>query len=58
MVGNARFVNGKLLVRKLGVTEINIVLSIYVRVVFPKFGFKYRVKTFKSGLLRVPSQGC
>ena len=47
MVGNARFVNEKLLARKLGVTEINIVLSIFARFVFPKFGFDYRVKTFK-----------
>jgi len=42
MVGNARFVNVKLLTRKLGVIEINIVLNIFVRFVFPKYGFKYR----------------
>jgi len=47
MVGNARFVNVKLLTRKLGVTEINIVLNIFVRFVSPKYGLKYRVKTFK-----------
>lgn len=44
MVGNARFVNVKLLMRKLGVTEINIALNIFARFVFPKYGLKYRVK--------------
>ena len=43
MVGNARFANVKLLTRKLGATEINIVLNIFVRFVFPKYGSKYRV---------------
>ena len=43
MVGNVRSVNEKLLTRTLGVTEINIVLNIYARFVFPKFGFEYRV---------------
>jgi len=42
MVGNARFVNVKLLMTKPGVTEINIVLNTFVRFVFPKYGSKYR----------------
>jgi hypothetical protein len=45
MVGNARFVNAKLLTRKLGVTEINIVLNIFARFVSPKYGLKHKVKT-------------
>jgi len=42
MVGNARFANAKLLTKKLGVTEINIVLNIFARFVSPKYGLKYR----------------
>jgi hypothetical protein len=45
MVGNARFVNVKLLTRKPGVTEINIALNIFARFVFPKYGSKHKVKT-------------
>jgi len=41
MVGNARFVNVKLLTRKLGVTETNIVPNTFVRFVSPKYGSKY-----------------
>lgn len=44
MVGDARFVNGTLLTRKLGVAGINIVLNIFAGFVFPKYGFKHRVK--------------
>ena len=40
MVENARFVNAKLLMRKLGVTETSIVLNIFVKSVFPRYGFK------------------
>jgi len=43
MVENARFVNVKLLRRKLGVTETSIVLNIFVRFVFPRYGFKQDV---------------
>jgi hypothetical protein len=39
MVENARFVKVKLLRRKLGATETNIVPNIFVRFVFPKYGF-------------------
>jgi len=41
-VDDARFVNVKLLMTKLGVTETNIVLNIFARSVFPKYGFKHR----------------
>jgi len=41
MVENARFVKVKLLTRKLGVTETNIVLNIFVRFVSPKYGFEH-----------------
>jgi hypothetical protein len=44
MVGNARFVNVKLLTKKLGATETNIVPNMFARFVFPKCGSKYRVK--------------
>ena len=40
MVGNVRSANEKLLTRTLGVTETSIVLNIYARFVFPKFGPK------------------
>jgi len=40
MVENARFVNAKLLMRKLGVTETSIVQNIFVRFVFPRSGFR------------------
>ncbi len=43
MVSNARFVSVMLLARKLGETEINIVLNTFVRFVFPKYGLTYRV---------------
>ena len=43
MVDNARSVNAKLLTRKLGATETNIVPNMFARFVFPKCGFKYRV---------------
>ncbi|GAG84807.1 unnamed protein product [marine sediment metagenome] len=38
MVENVRFVKMKLLRRKLGVTETNIVPNIFVRFVFPNCG--------------------
>ena len=44
MVGNARFVNVKLLARKLGGTEISIVLNTSVRFVFPKYGLAYEIE--------------
>jgi hypothetical protein len=47
MVGNARFVNAKLLTRKHGVTEINIALNIFARFVSPKYGLKHEVKAFE-----------
>ena len=43
MVGDARFVNVKLRVRKLGGTEINIVLNTSVNFASPKYGLKYRL---------------
>ena len=43
MVDNARSVNAKLLTKKLGTTEINIVLNMFAGFVFPKCGFEYRV---------------
>ena len=43
MVENARFVNVKLLTKKLGATETNIVLNMFARFVFPRYGFRYRV---------------
>jgi len=43
MVENARFVNVKLLTRKLGVTETSIVPSMFVRFVFPSYGFRLGV---------------
>ncbi len=52
MVGNARFVNINLLTRKLGATEINIVPNIFVRLVFPKYGFKWHVCTTQQGRAR------
>jgi len=48
MVDNARSVNAKLLTRKLGATETNIVPNMFARFVFPKCGFKYRVNNQKS----------
>jgi len=42
MVGDARFVNAKLLARKLGGTEINIVLNTFVNFASPKYGLKYK----------------
>ena len=41
MVGDARFVNVKLLTRKLGGTEINIVLNTFVRFASPKYGLEH-----------------
>ena len=43
MVENARSVNAKLLTRKLGATETNIVPNMFAGFVFPKCGFKHRV---------------
>ena len=43
MVENARSVNAKLLTRKLGATETNIVLNMFAGFVFPKCGSKHRV---------------
>lgn len=43
MVDNARFVNVKLLTRKLGVAEINIVLNMFARSVFPRYGSRQEV---------------
>jgi hypothetical protein len=40
MVENARFANVKLLRRKLGATETNIVPNIFARFVFPRYGSK------------------
>jgi len=40
MVENARSVNAKLLTKKLGATETNIVPNMSARFAFPKCGFK------------------
>jgi len=42
MVGDARFVNAKLLTRKLGGTETNIALNTFVNFASPKYGLKYK----------------
>jgi hypothetical protein len=42
MVGDARFVNVKLLTRKLGGTEINIVLNIFAEFASQKYGLKHK----------------
>ena len=42
MVGDARFVNVKLWARKLGGTEIHIVLNTFVRFVSLKYGLRYK----------------
>jgi len=41
MVENARFVNVKLLTKKLGAAETNIVPNMFARFVFPRYGFRY-----------------
>jgi len=48
MVGYVRFVNVKLLTRKLGVTEINIVPNIFARFVSPKYGLEYRSQDMRN----------
>ena len=47
MVENVRFVKMKLLRRKLGVTETNIVPNIFVSFAFPKFGFDNNISIYK-----------
>ena len=46
MVGDARFVNVKLRVRKLGRIEIDIVLNTFVSFASPKYGLKYESNDF------------
>jgi len=41
MVENVLFAKLKLMKRKLGVTETNIVQNIFVRFAFPNYGFDY-----------------
>jgi hypothetical protein len=45
MVENVKSVKKKLLMRKLGVTETSTVQNIFVKFVFPNFGFEFSVKT-------------
>jgi hypothetical protein len=47
MVENVRFVNVRLLTRKLGVTEIRIVPSMFVRIAFLRSGFRLGVNHHK-----------
>jgi hypothetical protein len=47
MVENARSVKVKLLRRKLGATETSIVLNMFVRFAFPKYGFKQDANSSK-----------
>jgi len=49
MVDNARSANVKLLIRKLGVTETNIVPNMFARSVFPRYGSKHAC--FESDIL-------
>jgi len=42
MVGDARFANVKLLTRKLGGTETNIVLNIFAEFASQKYGLKHK----------------
>ena len=47
MVENVRFVNVRLLTRKLGVTEIRIVPTMFVRIAFLRSGFRLGVNHHK-----------